>query len=194
MAAVAACSRNLPFIISPHGMLERWALEHQPIRKQVALATYQKWCLKTANVFHATSASEAENIRRIGLRQPIAIVGNGIESPPHNFSLSPSDARTALFLSRLHPKKGVLELIAAWRQVRPAGWILRIVGPDEANYRQNVSAAIANSGVADSIELCEAADDVQKWQHYAQAELFVLPTFSENFGLVIGEALACGLR
>lgn len=193
MAAVAARSRQAPLIISPHGMLEHWALQQQPIRKRIALATYQQWCLNTAKTLHATSTIEATNVRRAGLRQPIAVVGNGIESPPRNFSLLPGTDRIALFLSRLHPKKGILELLAAWRQVRPSGWKLRIVGPDEAGYQERVSAAIAGSDMAASIELCGAADDAQRWQHYSQADLFVLPTFSENFGLVIGEALGCGI-
>jgi glycosyltransferase involved in cell wall biosynthesis len=193
LAAVAACRGQVPLIISPHGMLEPWPLSQQRLRKTVALATYQRWCLRAANAFHATSDEEAENVRRLGVRQPIAVVGNGIDSPPQNFSLVHGPHRTALFLSRLHPKKGVLELIAAWRRVCPAGWSLRIVGPDEAGHRREIAAAIANSGLANSIELCDAADEAQKWRHYSQAELFILPTFSENFGLVIGEALACGL-
>jgi glycosyltransferase involved in cell wall biosynthesis len=193
LAAVAAYRARVPLIISPHGMLEPWCLSQRRLRKTVALATYQGWCLRAADAIHATSAEEAENVRRLGLQQPIAVVGNGIDSPPPDFLLTSGTHRTALFLSRLHPKKGALELVAAWRQVCPSGWSLRIVGPDEAGHRQKIVAAIANSGAADSIELCDGADEAQKWQHFSQAELFILPTFSENFGLVIGEALACGL-
>lgn len=192
-AAAAARVRRVPLIISPHGMLENWALGHRRVRKRIALGTYQQWCLKSARAFHATSAQEALNVRRLGLRQPIAVLGNGVEPPPASFRLRPDRVRRALFLSRLHPKKGVLELIRAWGEVRPAGWRLRIVGPDEHGYRRHVAAAIFDAGLGPLVELCDAADEAQRWRHFEESELFVLPTYSENFGLVIGEALGCGL-
>jgi glycosyltransferase involved in cell wall biosynthesis len=192
-AALGARRGRLPLIISPHGMLEPWALNHRALRKRAALATYQGWCLRSAIGFHATSPEEATSIRRAGLRQPIALVGNGIESPPKGLKRTYDRTSSVLFLSRLHAKKGVLELIAAWQEVRPLGWSLRIVGPDDGGYRERVVAAIYESGAADSIALCDEVDDAGKWRHYAEARLFILPSFSENFGLVIGEALASGL-
>jgi glycosyltransferase involved in cell wall biosynthesis len=101
--------------------------------------------------------------------------------------------RQALFLSRLHPKKGIRNLLRAWSNLRPEGWKLLIVGPDEANHREEIAGFIASNGLASAIELHNEADETEKWQHYARSHLFVLPSFSENFGVVIAEALAAGL-
>jgi len=192
-ATAAAHQLCIPLLISPHGMLEPWALAYRGLRKRIALATYQGWALRSARVLLATSHQEADGIRRAGLRQPIAVVSNGIQSPPQPFLRRAAGVRTALFLSRLHPKKGVTELIQAWGRVRPHGWRLRIVGPDDGGYREVLRRAIDSLGLAQNVDLLGGADESEKWQHYAEAELFVLPTYSENFGLVVGEALACGV-
>jgi glycosyltransferase involved in cell wall biosynthesis len=198
-AAIGARALRVPAVISPQGCLERWSLHQNPWRKHAAMLLYQRRCLANAAAFHATSMLEARNVRALGLRQPIAIINNGIESPPALTAGTAGTAgtatmpRRALFLSRLHRKKGVLDLLAVWAMLRPAGWMLRIVGPDDHGYRQKVIESIATLGLNACVELFDEAGNEQKWDHYRQAQLFILPTYTENFGLVVGEALACGV-
>jgi glycosyltransferase involved in cell wall biosynthesis len=191
-AALAARALRIPAVVSPQGCLEPWCMAQRRWRKQAAMLLYQRWCLRNATALHATSELEARNIRALGIRQPIAVVSNGIEPPPPATAQPEQAHRIALFLSRLHKKKGLLELIEAWAAVRPPGWVLRIVGPDDG-YRQNVIDAVAKHGLHSDVELHGEVDNEHKWHHYRQAQLFVLPTYTENFGLVIGEALACGV-
>jgi glycosyltransferase involved in cell wall biosynthesis len=149
-------------------------------------------------VLVATAEAEYVNLRRFGLTQPIAILPNGVQFPvkaaPIPLRIRAGDApRTMLFLSRVHVKKGLFNLVEAWASSRPTGWRLQIAGPDDGGHLQQVLDLIQRLGVADCIEYVGAADDTQKAALYRQASVFVLPTFSENFGLVIAEALASGI-
>jgi glycosyltransferase involved in cell wall biosynthesis len=91
--------------------------------------------LITAALLHATSEQEAISLRQRNLKSPIAVIPNGVDIPNLPYSTSKSGHRTALFLSRLHPKKGLPMLIEAWARIRPKGWRLQIDGPDEADHR-----------------------------------------------------------
>jgi glycosyltransferase involved in cell wall biosynthesis len=97
-----------------------------------------------------------------------------------------------LFLSRIHPKKGLLNLIHAWAAIRPADWQLSIAGPDEAGHRAEVKSLVRALRLNNVRFLPEAWDDA-KTSLLLQTDLFVLPSYSENFGLVIPEALACAV-
>jgi glycosyltransferase involved in cell wall biosynthesis len=110
-----------------------------------------------------------------------------------NDALPPSPTRTALFLGRLYPVKGLPMLIEAWSRVRPAGWTLTIAGPDEAGHRSVVEAAVRKAGLERVVTFTGALEGVAKLRALAQADLFVLPTHSESFGIAIAEALAHGL-
>ena len=190
----AALRLGIPYFSSPRGTLTKWALQQQRLRKQVAWMLYQHQALRRSRVLFATSADEAKDFRSAGLRQPIAIVPNGITvGPVRRDARGAERVRTVLFLSRLHPKKGVTDLIEAWSQLRPSGWRLVIAGPDEAGYRAVVERCIEQRGVAGSATLRGEVDEASKSAVYASADLFVLPTYSENFGLVVAEAMAHGL-
>jgi glycosyltransferase involved in cell wall biosynthesis len=107
----------------------------------------------------------------------------------------PSDknARRVLFLSRVHPVKGILNLLHAWAAVMPKGWRLKIAGPDEGGHLAEVIALARALGIDQMVEFLGEVDGEAKRQAYLEADLFVLPTFSENFGVVVAEALAHGV-
>jgi glycosyltransferase involved in cell wall biosynthesis len=196
--ARAARRWDIPLILHPRGMLEPWAIQHKGGKKRLALALYQRRDLATARVLVATAEQEYANLRALGLRQPIAIIPNGVPLPPANAELArpphPLGApRTVLFLGRIYPVKGLLNLVDAWAQVRPAGWRLQIAGPDEAGHLAEVLALARRLGVAEAVDYVGAVEGAAKSALYRQADVFVLPSFTENFGLVVAEALAHGL-
>jgi glycosyltransferase involved in cell wall biosynthesis len=93
----------------------------------------------------------------------------------------------------VHPKKGLLNLMDAWAEVNPEGWEVVIAGPDEGGHTAEVQARAKHRGIADQVSFPGSIPDAEKWALYRESDLFVLPTFSENFGVVVAEALASGI-
>lgn len=210
-----ARARGVPVVVSPQGMLTPWALGQKRLKKRLALLAYQGLDLRTAALVHATADAEVEDIRRQGLRQPIVVAPFGIEipAPPEPRQ---GDVRTAVFISRIHPKKGLPQLVDAWARLsreRAGGagrprWRLVVAGPDEGGHLAELVAQGTALGLQVESRplpaqgLPESAADIiftgpvygdRKTDLYRQCDLFVLPTHSENFGVVILEALACGV-
>lgn len=234
-AALVARQNKIPLIISPRGMLTPWAMRFHGFKKRLAWLLYQHRDLQSARVLHATSRQEAEEFRALGLTQPVAVIPNGVAMPEvveksevrsqkTGVGDQKSEVRTILFLSRIHPKKGLLDLVEAWAAVNAKAesreqraesrgrwsmvnsqprWRLVVAGGDENGHLAEVKAEIAKFGARSkeqgagkfekSFQFIGEVADKDKWDLYRSADLFVLPTHSENFGIVIAEALACGV-
>lgn len=196
--ACAVRAYGIPLVIQPRGMLEPWAIKNKAWKKRLAMSLYQWRNLQSASVLIATAESEYENLRAFGLRQPIAIIPNGVQlfenkGRAAQIKIGPKQKRTVLFLSRVQEKKGLINLIDAWAQLRPDHWCLQIAGPDEKGHLAEVMARVKQAGIEDAVNYVGEVDGDVKSQLYTSSDLFVLPTFSENFGVVVAEALAHGL-
>lgn len=191
--AVARAARETPRVVSTRGMLEPWARRHRWLKKRAAWAVFQRRDLARASVFHATAESEADHLGALGLGRPVAVIPNGVAIPAESAAAvrDPERTRRAVFLSRVHPKKGLPLLLDAWAQVAPAGWELVVAGPDEGGHRAELEAQARRLGVP--ARFVGPVADADKWDLYRSADLFVLPTYSENFGVVVAEALAAGV-
>ena len=190
-----AQKNSIPYIITIRGMLEPWALKQKRIKKKIALLVYQKKNIRMATVIHATADMEAEHLRNLGFKNPIAIIPNGIniEQYPKDYPIKSTSPKKILFLSRIHKKKGIENLIEAWKLidiVKKKNWIIEIVGNGDASYIQKLTKMITNYKLSDQILIKKPIYGIEKIKTYRDASLFILPTFSENFGVVIAEALA----
>lgn len=193
---IAASEAGIPIVISPHGMLAPWALRVKRWKKLLGMILYQKGDLKRAAAYQVMCEEEASHVRAFGLTAPIIVAPIGVEVPElvrKPVEKSASECKTALFLSRLHPAKGLLLLAEAWAKLKPKGWRMLVVGPDEKGHRAKVEECLARLGIAEQWEFYGEVDDIKKWDLYHSANLFVHPSEGENFCLSIAEALAAGV-
>lgn len=197
----AAQRTGAPLVISPRGMMSGWAWQHRRWRKQLAAWLVHPRAMQHAAGWHATSEDEANDIRARGFRQPVCVAPNGVELPTPEAlahaaaawrSLCPAvqGRRVAVFYSRFHRKKRVRELVDLWFAEARDDWFLLLVGLEEEYQAAEINAWIAAAGGS---ERAAAFAGAGLPPPYALASLFVLPSHSENFGLVIAEALAAGV-
>jgi glycosyltransferase involved in cell wall biosynthesis len=191
--AFAASSRGAVFGLSPRGMLAPEALAYSPTKKRLFWALAQRRALTRAAFLHATAESEYLEIRSRRLDNPVAVIPNGIEIPKVQRRRGPARERTVLTLGRLHPKKNLEALLVAWSRVeaRFPDWRLRIVGPDEGGYRTTLLSLSAKLQLQ-RVSIEEPLYGAEKLAAYASADLFVLCSLNENFGMTVAEALAAG--
>jgi glycosyltransferase involved in cell wall biosynthesis len=179
-----------PCVVSPHGALNSWALTVNPLPKKLMWRLVEERRLRRSSVVRATSMFEADFLRRLVPKATIAVIPPGTDLPDLSRRPARKGPRTALFLSRIIPNKGLLTLIRAWAQVRPRDWKLEVYGTDFQNHLAECRQAVAESGLEPVVHFNAAAYQEKKWEPYLNADLFILPTISENFGIAIAEALA----
>lgn len=186
--------KSAKLVTSPRGTLSKWALSRNQKIKKV-LWPLQERALSRADLLHATSHVEYEEIRAAGFRAPVALIPNGIDLPvlPDNPITDARKRRTLLFLSRIHPTKGIDRLLQAWAnlEARFPHWCLRIAGPGDAAHVAEVKDLARRLQLA-RVSFPGPLYGDEKSREYFQASLFVLPTYSENFVMVVAEALAHG--
>ncbi len=196
--AVIAGELSTPRVVSMRGMLEPWAFRHKGLKKKAAWTLYQRYDLSRAIFHHAAAEPEASGIERFALNVPVRVIPNGIDIPGNsasNVRCPPTSepARTALFLGRLYPVKGLPMLIEAWSRARPGGWKLRIAGPDEAGHKRELVAAVEREGLREVVTFAGRVEGEAKARELTGADVLILPSLSESFGVVVAEALAYGV-
>lgn len=200
-AAAAALGSGAPLVLAPRGMLSGWAYEHRRWRKRLAELFVHPGAFARAAGWHATSQDEADDIRKLGFRQPVCVAPNGVDLPAahdlaaaraHWLAAAPRLAgrSVALFYSRLHRKKRLRELVDLWLDAPRGDWHLLVAGVPEEYTVAEVEGWIAARGGTDRVSVFDGTGHPFP---YAVASLFLLPSHSENFGLVIAEALAAGV-
>jgi len=205
-ARKAAKINKLPLIISTHGMLEEWSLNRSWLKKKIIWNLWEFENLKSAVAFKVTSKSEALSIRRLGFKQPIAIIPYCLETT--KFLRQDCERKVleddfpklrnkkwALFMSRIDPKKGLMELVEAWKELSSefADWHLVIAGPDLIGYGNKVKFLVKKLSLENSITFTGMLSGNVKECAFINSEFLVLPTHSENFGMVINESLSRSL-
>lgn len=187
--------RRAKLVTSPRGTVSPVALRRSRLRK--AIVSPLQWrVLSRADLLHATSEEEYVHLRDAGLRAPTAVIPNGVDIPALPVRPAPvaPRERQVLYLGRLHPIKALDRLLESWARVerRHPHWSLTVAGPGEPAHVADVHRRAASLGVQ-RVRFVGPRYGPDKTMAFAGAELFVLPSHSESFGMAVAEALAHGL-
>lgn len=181
-------------VVSPRGMLAPWALSRSRTKKALAWSLWTGGLLRSAGCLHALGEPEARSIAQIVPGPPICIIPNGVDIPVSDVG-SGSREKSVLFLGRIHPKKGLEELLAGWAKanISAAGWRLDIAGWDDGGHLEGLKVQAAKHGLGHSVRFLGAAFGPQKAALLRHSGAFVLPSFSEGLPMAVLEAWSYGL-
>ena len=206
-ASKAAARASVPLIVSPHGMLDPWALRNSAWKKKIAGWLYENRNLRAAACIHALCESEYRSIRAYGLANPVCIIPNGIDlpeesagpqAPPWTPQVS-ADKKVMLFLGRIHPKKGLANLIRAWAIIKSDelaaldDWHLVIAGWSQKGHEGELKRLVQELNLGASVSFTGPLYDTAKDAALRAADAFILPSLSEGLPMAVLEAWAYGL-
>ena len=151
--------------------------------------------MQNSTYLHATSDLEKQHLIELGITTPIRVIPHGIKISELVERETNKKRKKALLFSRIHEKKGLLELVESWKEVNNTDWTLEIYGPiSDQKYLQSVIATIKKYNLEDCIKIYKPYFDKKKKEEILKsADCFLLPSKSENFGMSIIEALSYGL-
>ncbi|NJM38461.1 MAG: glycosyltransferase, partial [Akkermansiaceae bacterium] len=185
--------RKIPWLVSPHGMLDPWALANSGWKKRIARLLFEDAHLKNAACLHALCQSEMESIRAFGLRGPICTIPNGVSLPDFEKKSDDSGKKSLLFLGRLHPKKGLVNALEAWAKLPKTtrnAWQFLVAGWDQGGHGDELKQLSRERGISDSVEFLGSVFGQAKADLLSRADAFILPSFSEGLPIAILEAWA----
>lgn len=201
-AACLSRAHRRPFIVRPCGLLDPWSMAQHRLKKRMYLELRLRRHLNAAAAIHFTTPLEEERARSVGLLAPPIVEANGIDlhafekaPPPGSFRKRlglDSDVPLVLYLGRLHPKKGLDLLIPAFADAGPGGAMLVIAGSGEVGYEQALRRSVASSAIGERVLFTGFLEGRERIAAFADATLFVLPSYSENFANTVVESLAAG--
>ena len=201
-AACAARRHHRPYLMRPCGMLGGWALGQKSLKKKIYMAWRLRRNLNRASAIHFTTEQERQTVKPLKLRAGSIVEPGGVDFG--EFEQLPAkgtfrrrypqigDRPLVVFLGRVHPGKGLEYLVPAMAQVKPAGTMLAVVGPDSRNFQARIESVASQHGLEDRVIFTGMLKGVDRIAALVDADLFSLPSDHENFGVVVVEALAAG--
>jgi glycosyltransferase involved in cell wall biosynthesis len=204
-AGAAARRAGVPYVVRPAGMLSSYTWSRSLVSKRVYWWLWERRTMRRAAAFHATSMEEAKEIEATRPGARATVIPNGVEEAAWTVPADPRALRRAcgphvgdrpilLFLSRLHPKKGITDLLLPALARVPSAFLAIAGGPDPhaPGYLDQIRRQIEHLGLQQRVALVGAVPPEERWQMYDGATALVLPSHSENFGIVVAEAMARG--
>jgi glycosyltransferase involved in cell wall biosynthesis len=201
--SIASLRSNLPYITTTHGMLDTWALRNSTLKKKLVAFFYERAALNKASCLHAFTKQEYFDIRNFGLKNPVCILPNGVDIPSDILGLKANKAvwngtiedgkKVLLYLGRIHPKKGLTNLIKAWKTVQENNkglWVLAIIGWNQGGYEAELKELSRNLGLEKTVFFLGPQFNKNKDLSFAHADAFILPSFSEGLPMAVLEAWA----
>ncbi|NJK36686.1 MAG: glycosyltransferase [Oscillatoriales cyanobacterium SM2_3_0] len=197
-SAAIARQRQLPYILRPLGTLDPADLKKKKQLKQLYAQVLERPNLAGAAAIHFTSAEEARISERFGVTTQGLVLPLGVEPLPIDPGIPKSEAvPTILFMSRIEPKKGLEILIGALEQVLARGIQFQLVlagsNAQDPSYEAQIQTRIHNSPLAHHTHLPGFVTGDEKVKLLQQADVFVLPSYYENFGIAVAEAMVAGV-
>jgi poly(glycerol-phosphate) alpha-glucosyltransferase len=188
-----AKAHGTPYMLSPHGMLDPWAVANSGWKKRLARVLYEEAVQSGAACMHAATEIELGDFRKYGRKNPVCVIPYGVDIPAASLrgpapwqDVVPEGAKTILFMGRYHPKKGVLPLLQAWKQCNGENprfkedWHLILVGYDEGGHEGELRRFVESENLSNHVHFLPPQFGDARSGAYFNCDAFILPSFSEG--------------
>ncbi len=192
---------NIPYIIAPHGMLDKWAINQSILKKKIYWSIIEKWSIKSSSCIHALCESEVDSIKSLGIKNKIALIPNGVNimnkkelinlpKPPWE-KFIPNGSNILLFFGRFHRKKGIKELLDSWKifsekNINSNWWLVFIGYGNDINPKE----IIKKNDIKKCITLDAVFNKKLKTSIYFHSNAFILPSYSEGLPMAVLDAMS----